>query len=54
MGHHWGDSDHNHVVLEVALAVKKPTRPFKLNPEWMKMEGFVGKVKVVWKPCNVS
>jgi hypothetical protein len=40
------------MVLEVAPAIEKPTSPFKLNPKWMKMEDFVGKIKVVWKPFN--
>jgi hypothetical protein len=48
------DSNHNHVVLEVALTIEKHAIPFKLNPKWMKVEDFVGKIKVVWKPYNCN
>jgi hypothetical protein len=52
MGHHWGDFDHNPMVLEVAPAIEKPTNTFKLNPKWVKVEDFLGKIKVIWKPYN--
>jgi hypothetical protein len=35
------------VVLKVDPAIEKLTNPFKLNPEWMKVEDFVEKFKVV-------
>jgi hypothetical protein len=34
-------------MLEVAPIITKPSNPFKLNPKWMKIEDFVGKIKVV-------
>jgi hypothetical protein len=46
------DSGHNHVMLEVALAIKKHTGAFKLNLKWMKIEDFVDKIKAIWKPFN--
>jgi hypothetical protein len=36
-----GDLDDNLVLLEVALAKRKPLSPFKLNPEWIKDEEFI-------------
>jgi len=40
------------MVLEMALAIEKSSILFKLSLEWMKMEEFGGKIKVVWKPFN--
>jgi hypothetical protein len=40
------------MVSEVSLAIEKPTSTFKINPKWMKVEEFVGKIKVVWKHYN--
>jgi hypothetical protein len=45
-----GDSDHNPVVLEVALSRKNHPVPFKLNPKWLKVEEFVKKIKDVGIP----
>jgi hypothetical protein len=47
-----GDSNHNPVMLEIALAQEKPANPFKLNPEWMKEEEFINKIKEVWVPYD--
>jgi hypothetical protein len=46
----WGDFDHNPIMLEVAPSLEKPTNSFKLNPECLKVEEFVG--KYIWKPYN--
>jgi hypothetical protein len=42
------------MLLEVAPAQEKPTSPFKLNPNWLKEEKFVNKIKEVWEPYDGS
>lgn len=49
-----GDSDHCPVLLEVDLAQGKLASPFKMNPEWLKEEDFVNKIKRVWEPFDDS
>jgi hypothetical protein len=40
-----GDSDHSPIILEIAPTQENPTSPFKMNPEWIKYESFIIKVK---------
>jgi len=52
LGGHRGKFDHNPIILEVAPSQEKQTNPFKLNPQWLKEEDFVNKIKDVWKPYD--
>jgi hypothetical protein len=40
-----GEYGHYPFILEVTLAQENLSSPLKLNPEWLKMEDIVNKIK---------
>jgi hypothetical protein len=49
-----GETDHNHMFLDVVPTQEKPPNPFTLKLEWLKDDDFPNKLKEVWNPFDAS